>query len=68
MTGLVDGASVLLCLMVLMSKLMTESEKNFAHSFSSPSFIKELGTNFQLGKDDFQKCLMLEAVMISSIL
>lgn len=64
----VDGAGVLLCLMVLTFRLLVGSEQNFVHSLYSPSFIKELGTNMQLGKATFEKCLMLVAAVILSIL
>lgn len=63
-----DGAGVLLCLVVLMFKLTAGAEQNFAHSLSSPSFVKELGTNLQLGKATFQTCLTLLAAVILSIL
>lgn len=55
MLGDIDGAGVLLCLMILMFKLITGSEQNVAHSLFSPSFDKELGTNLQLGKGCLSK-------------
>lgn len=67
--SVVDGAGVLLCLPPLLFKLVAGLEQNFARNLSSPSFIKELGgTNLKIGKATFQKCLVLVAVVILSIL
>lgn len=52
-----DGSGVLLGLLALLFKLVGGYEQNFSCNFSSPFFIKELGTNLKLKRLSFKSVL-----------